>query len=696
MGPIFGPEVHAVSKYDITKIRNIGIVAHIDAGKTTVSERILFYTGKEHRIGEVHEGSATMDFLQDEQERGITIQSAATSCTWRDITINLIDTPGHVDFTAEVERSLRVLDGAVGVFCAVAGVQPQSMTVWRQANKYNVPRLAFINKMDRTGADFFKAIKSMKDKLGANPVPVIVPMGAEKEFEGIIDLCKMQAIRYDEESQGMRFVLEEIPDKYKDLAREWREKLEEKVAESSDHLTEKFLNGEQITFDDLVRGIREATCASKITPVFCGTALRNKGVQRLLDGVRAFLPSPVDKPIVTATNPRTDEVYELANEPGKPPCALVFKTVADKHGDLTFLRVYQGTIQPGMQLINARTGKVERIAHLYLMHANSRQAIEEAKAGQICAAVGIRSSFTGDTVCLKESPMQLPAPTFPPTVISMAIETKNSDDKEKLGEILARFMREDPTFKYSVDQETGQLIIYGMGELHLEILTTRITRDFGVPANVGRPRVAYRQTIQKPSGRIDLKYAKQSGGRGQFAQVRIEMEPNPGKGFEFSNEITGGAIPKEYISPIEAGCRQAAESGCGSGYPVIDTKVRLVDGKYHDVDSSEVAFQIAGSMAFQDAAKAAGLQMLEPIMSVVVYVPAEFLSPIIGDLNKRRATIGELNTSKEPNEVHASTPLAELFGYTTVLRSLSQGRASCEMEPFEYQPVPGNIKIDQK
>ncbi len=673
--------------YDISKIRNIGIVAHIDAGKTTVSERILFYTGKEHRMGEVHEGTATMDFLPEEQERGITIQSAATTCTWRDVTINLIDTPGHVDFTAEVERSLRVLDGAVGVFCAVAGVEAQSETVWRQANKYNVPRLAFINKMDRIGADYFKAIKSIKDRLGANPVPVLIPMGAEKAFSGVVDLVKMQAIKYDEDSQGARFVLDAIPPEYVEMANEWREKLEEKLAETSDYLCEKFLSGDKITFEDIVRGIREATCAGKITPVFCGSALRNKGVQRLLDGVRSFLPSPLDKPKIKATNPKTDEPLSVEPDDKKPPVALVFKTVSDKHGELTFMRVYQGTLLPGMQLMNARTGKPERIAHIYLMHANERESIEAARAGQICAAVGIKLAATGDTLCLRETPYALEAPTFPPTVISMAIETKTSDDKEKLGDVLQKLMREDPTFRFSVDQETSQLIIYGMGELHLEIIRNRIVRDHHIEANVGKPRVAYRQTIRNEA-QVDLKYAKQSGGRGQFAQCKIIVEPAPGQGVVFENEIKGGNIPREYIPSVEYGVKQAAEGGCGQGYPVIDVKVRLIDGKYHEVDSSDMAFQICGSMAFQDAVKKAGLIMLEPIMNLEVTVPSQFLSPIIGDLNSRRASINELETSVEPNLVRADVPLSEFFGYSTVARSLSQGRAAYSLEPKEYRAVP--------
>jgi elongation factor G len=682
--------------YDISKIRNIGIVAHIDAGKTTVSERVLFYTGKEHRMGEVHEGTATMDYLPEEQERGITIQSAATTCSWRDVTINLIDTPGHVDFTAEVERSLRVLDGAVGVFCGVAGVEAQSETVWRQANKYNVPRIAFVNKMDRIGADYFKAVRSIKERLGANPVPVLIPMGAEKEFVGVIDLVKMQAIKYDDESQGARFVLDEIPPQFQEIARKCREELEEKLAETSDYLTDKFLTGEKITFEDMVRGIREATCNGKITPVFCGSALRNKGVQRLLDGVRSFLPSPLDKPKVKATNPKTDEPLTVEPNAAKPPVALVFKTISDKHGDLTFLRVYQGTLTPGMQVINARTSKPERIAHIYLMHAQERESVTEAKAGQICAVVGLKLAGTGDTLYSKDWPCALEATTFPPTVISMAIETKTSDDKEKLGEVLNKLTREDPTFRYSVDSETGQLIIYGMGELHLEIIRNRIVRDYGVQANVGKPRVAYRQTIGG-SADVNHKYAKQSGGRGQFAQVRIEVEPAPGAGVVFENEIKGGNIPREYIPAVEAGVRAAAEGGCGQGYPVIDVKIRLVDGKHHEVDSSDMAFNICGSMAFQEAAKKAGLVMLEPIMNLEVTVPAQFLSPIIGDLNSRRASITEIETSREPNTIRATVPLAEFFGYSTVARSLSQGRANYSLEPREYRPVPAGLveKIDK-
>jgi elongation factor G len=676
-----------VKPYDISKIRNIGIVAHIDAGKTTVSERVLFYTGKEHRMGEVHEGTATMDYLPEEQERGITIQSAATTCSWRDVAINLVDTPGHVDFTAEVERSLRVLDGAVGVFCAVAGVEAQSETVWRQANKYNVPRIAFINKMDRIGADYFKAVKSIKERLGANPVPVLLPMGAEKDFVGVIDLVKMQAIKYDEESQGARFVLDEIPAEFADVAAAQRAILEEKLAETSDYLCEKFLSGDKITFEDLVRGIREATVSGKITPVFCGSALRNKGVQRLLDGVRSFLPSPLDKPRIKAINPKTDEPLVVEPDDKKPPVALVFKTISDKHGDLTFIRVYQGTLTPGMQVVNARTGKPERIAHLYLMHAAERESVDSARAGQICAAVGLKLAGTGDTLCSRDWPCALEAPTFPPTVISMAIETKTSEDKEKLGEVLNKLAREDPTFRYSVDQETGQLIIYGMGELHLEIIRNRIVRDYGVQANVGKPRVAYRQTIGAPAS-VNHKYAKQSGGRGQFAQVSIEIEPAPGEGVVFENLIRGGNIPREYVPAVESGVKSAAEGGCGQGYPVIDVRIKLVDGRHHEVDSSDMAFNICGSIAFQEAAKRAGLVMLEPIMSLEVTVPAQFLSPIIGDLNSRRASITEIETSREPNTVRATVPLAEFFGYSTVARSLSQGRANYSLEPLEYRPVP--------
>jgi elongation factor G len=676
---------------DLSRIRNIGIIAHIDAGKTTVSERILFYTGKEHRLGEVHEGTATMDYLEEEQKRGITITSAATTCRWRDVTINLIDTPGHVDFTAEVERSLRVLDGAVGVFCGVAGVEAQSETVWRQANRYEVPRIAFINKLDRVGADFFRAVDSMARRLpGCRPLPLLLPIGAEREFRGVVDLVKMAAIVYDEESLGARFTLEPIPKECLELARTWRGRLEEAVAELDDGLMARYVAGEPLGEGEIVRVLRRATIERRIVPVFCGSALRNKGIQRLLDGVRAFLPAPTDMPPITghAVGGRTaGEIVPVHADPARPLVALAFKTIVDKHGDLTFLRIYQGTLEPGTQVYNARTEKPERVSHVYEMHAAARQSIPAAYAGQIVGVIGLRQAGTGDTICARGHLLSLERPVFPEAVISLRVEPKTMADKDRIADVLGRIAREDPTFRFAVDDETGQLVIYGMGELHLEIIANRMTRDFGVTANFGTPKVAYRQKLRGPA-RVRHRFARQTGGHGQFAELEIEVAPNDGLGFQFQNLTSGGVLPREYVGAVESALRGAARSGLDLGYEILDVTVRVLDAKTHEVDSSDVAFAICASQAFEEAARAAGVALLEPIMFLEVTTPPEYLSGIIGDLNSRRAQIQALDSGQDPCVVQALVPLAEVFGYATVIRSLSQGRAAHSLEPRLYAAVP--------
>jgi len=678
-----------VAKYNLDKIRNIGIIAHIDAGKTTVTERVLFYTGKEHRMGEVHEGTATMDYMEEEQERGITITSAATSTQWRDMMINIIDTPGHVDFTAEVERSLRVLDGAIGVFCGVAGVEAQSETVWRQASKYEVPRLAFVNKMDRLGADYFRAIGSMAERLpGCNPVPIILPIGAEKDYKGVLDIVKMQAIFYDDQSQGADYRIEAIPDDLVPLAAEWRAKLEETLAETSDVLTEKFINEEEITFEELVGALRQATIDRKITPVFCGSALKNKGIQRLLDGVTAFLPSPreVSQPIAIDVRSKGAKELQLDPVPDKPFVGLAFKTIADKHGDLTFMRIYQGTLRPSMQVHNARTSKPERVGHVYVMHANSRETVKEAKAGMIVAVVGLKNAVTGDTLCEKGHLVSLEPPTFPETVISMRIEPKTNDDRGKIADVLERISKEDPTFRFTVDEETGEMLIYGMGELHLEVVTHRMLRDFGVNANVGKPRVAYRQRLNGVA-KSRQTFERQMGGKNQFAEIEVQVEPVPGEGFVYEDRSLG-TIPKVYLASIESGCEGAMTAGIGHGFELIDTKVTLLSGAFRDEDSTDLAFSVCATQAVEAAAEAAGVSILEPIMRLEVTTPPEYLSAIIGDLNKRRAQVASIETTEDPNVIHADVPLGEVFGYASVVRSLSQGRGAYSMEPKEYAPVP--------
>ncbi len=675
----------------IDRIRNIGIIAHIDAGKTTVTERVLYYTGKEHRIGEVHEGTATMDYLQEEQERGITITSAATSCDWRDSQINIIDTPGHVDFTAEVERSLRVLDGAVGVFCAVAGVEAQSETVWRQANDYDVPRLAFVNKMDRVGADFFRVVEQIRERLRANPVVVLMPIGAEKEFEGVIDLVRMEAIRYDDDSQGARFHRVPIPSELEETAREQRARLEEQLAETSDELTDQFLTHDTIAFDDLVKGLREATIAGQIVPVFCGSALKNKGIQRLLDGVDAFLPSPLDVKPAEGHDPNDeDRVITLVSDPGGPLAAMCFKTIGDKHGDLTFVRVYSGTLRQGEQVFNPRTRKVERVSRIFVMHASSRTAVDKAEAGSIVAVTGLKLAVTGDTLCEKKHQVVLERMSFPETVISMAIEPRTNADREKLAEALVQLAKEDPTFQCTTQEETGQQLIYGMGELHLEIIRNRLLNDFKVEVSVGRPRVAFKQAIESEVVG-EAKFVKQTGGHGQYGHVKVRVEPCADEVFVFEDATTGGVIPREFIPSVREGALAACTGGYEHGFPVIDVKVTLLDGSWHEVDSSEIAFQQAAYMAVEDAFSKGNVLLLEPYMKLRVRTPAEFLSNIIGDLNSRRANIEEIDTADDPNEVIVSVPLSEVFGYASVCRSLSQGRAAFSMEPLEYRPVPPQL-----
>ncbi|MFT7617454.1 MAG: elongation factor G [Planctomycetota bacterium] len=675
----------------IDKIRNIGIIAHIDAGKTTVSERVLYYTGKEHRIGEVHEGTATMDYLREEQERGITITSAATSCEWRDCQINIIDTPGHVDFTAEVERSLRVLDGAVGVFCAVSGVEAQSETVWRQANDYNVPRLAFVNKMDRIGADFFRVVEQIRSRLGANPVVVLMPIGAEKDFAGVIDLVKMEAIRYEDGSQGARFNRVAIPDDLQQIAEDQRALLIEQLAETTDELTDKFLDTDTLEFDDIVKGLREATIAGKVVPVFCGSALKNKGVQRLLDGVDAFLPSPLDIPAAEGRDPDDEEkVILLDADPKGQLAAMCFKTIGDKHGDLTFVRVYSGTLKQGEQVFNPRTRKIERISRIFVMHADSRAAVDYAEAGSIVAVTGLKISATGDTLCEKKRPVVLERMHFPETVISMAIEPRTNADREKLSEALAQLAKEDPTFQCTIHEETGQLLIYGMGELHLEIIRNRLKFDFKVEVSVGKPRVAFKQAINTEVVG-EAKFVKQTGGHGQYGHVKVRVGPSADENYVFEDETDGGTIPREFIKSIRDGAQSACLGGFDHGFPIIDVKVTLIDGSFHDVDSSEIAFQQAAYMAVENAFTNGHVQLLEPYMKLRVRVPGEFRSNIIGDLNSRRANIEEIDTAEEPNEILVSVPLSEVFGYASVCRSLSTGRAAFSMEPLEYRPVPPQL-----
>ena len=670
--------------------RNIGIMAHIDAGKTTTTERILFYTGVNHKIGETHDGSATMDWMAQEQERGITITSAATTCHWKEHRINIIDTPGHVDFTVEVERSLRVLDGSVTVLCAKGGVEPQSETVWRQADKYKVPRMAYVNKMDIMGADFFNVVKMMHDRLKCNAVPVQIPIGAEQFFKGLIDLLEMKAyVYYDDKGTDIR--VEEIPEDMKELADEYHGKLIESVAELDEELMEKYLADEEITIDELKRVIRKATIDNDMVPVFCGTSYKNKGVQKLLDGIVDYMPSPLDIPHIRGINPETEQEEERPSSDSEPFAALAFKIAVDPFvGKLAFFRVYSGVAKAGATVYNSVKDHNERLGRILQMHANHRQDLDEVYAGDIAAAVGLKNTTTGDTLCDPKHPIILESMEFPEPVISVAIEPKTKAGQEKMGIALAKLAEEDPTFKTYTDEETGQTIIAGMGELHLEIIVDRLLREFKIEANVGQPQVAYRETITKNS-ESDTKYSRQSGGRGQYGHVKIRLEPNPEKGYEFVNEVVGGAIPKEFIGPAEAGIKGAMQSGILAGFNVVDCKVTLYDGSYHEVDSSEMAFKIAGSMAFKDAMKKAGPVLMEPIMKATIVVPEDYMGDVIGDVNSRRGAIQSTDIRNGIVQINAHIPLSNMFGYATALRSKTQGRGQYSMEPSHYAEVPKNI-----
>ena len=680
----------------LTATRNIGIMAHIDAGKTTTTERILFYTGVNYKIGEVHEGAATMDWMEQEQERGITITSAATTCFWRDHRINIIDTPGHVDFTVEVERSLRVLDGAVAVFDAVAGVEPQSETVWRQADRYDVPRIAFVNKMDRVGAEFHRCVDMMVQRLGAIPLVMQLPWGVEGDFKGVIDLVNMKALLWTSEGKGDTYETIDVPADHLEAAREWRERLLETAAENDDELMGKYLEGEEPNIEQLMAGIRRATIASKINPVFCGTAFKNKGVQPLLDAVVDYLPSPVDVGAITGHGMRSEEDI-ISREPDEsaPFSALAFKIMSDKHlGKLTYIRVYSGRITPGTPVVNSTKDNKERIGKIYLMHANTREERDSVGAGQIVAVQGLKHTTTGDTLADPGSPVILESMNFPAPVIHVAIEPKTKVDQQKLGTAIQRLAEEDPTFQVRTDEETGQTIIAGMGELHLDILVDRMKREFGVEANVGKPQVAYRETIRRKVEKVDYTHKKQTGGSGQFAKVSIDLEPSGGEGgggYEFVNAVTGGRIPREYIPSVDAGCQEAMEFGVLAGYPLVDVKVTLRDGQYHDVDSSELAFKIAGSMAFKEAARRADPAILEPLMAVEVTTPDDYLGDVIGDLNSRRGQIQAMEERSGARVVNALVPLAEMFGYVGDLRSKTSGRASYSMQFDSYAEVPGSL-----
>ncbi|MBK7498491.1 MAG: elongation factor G [Ignavibacteriales bacterium] len=680
------------SKVKIDKVRNIGIMAHIDAGKTTTTERILFYTGKLHRIGEVHDGAATMDWMEQEKERGITITSAATTCYWNDHQINIIDTPGHVDFTVEVERSLRILDGAVALFCAVGGVEPQSETVWRQADKYGVPRMAFINKMDRTGADFYHAVEMMRERLGANAIPINLPIGEGDLFVGVIDLIQFNARMFHEESFGSTFDEIAIPHDLLELATKYRTQMLEAVSDVDDTLLEKYLEGKEISADEIRTVLRRATIDLKIIPVLCGSAFKNKGVQKLLDSVVDFLPSPIDSPDIEAHHIGLNDIVKRRISEDEHFTALAFKIMTDPFvGKLTFFRVYAGSLKSGSYIYNSISGKKERISRLLQMHANHREEISEVKAGDIAAAVGLKYTRTGDTLCAEEDPVVMERIVFPEPVIQIAIEPKTKADQDKLSDALSKLSDEDPTFKVKVDEETGQTLISGMGELHLEILVDRMRREFKVEANVGKPQVAYRETITQ-SVQAEGKFVKQSGGRGKFGHVWIELIPNEvGKGFEFINGIVGGVVPKEYIPAVSHGIQDAMKNGVIAGFPMVDIKARLYDGSYHDVDSDEISFRVAGSMAFQAGAKKANPVLLEPIMGVEVVTPEEYLGDVMGDLNSRRGKIEGFSARKDAQVIKAHVPLSEMFGYATVLRSMSQGRAIYSMQFDHYASVPRSI-----
>ena len=680
-------------KVALKDTRNIGIMAHIDAGKTTTTERILFYTGVNHKIGEVHEGAATMDYMEQEQERGITITSAATTAFWNGHRINIIDTPGHVDFTVEVERSLRVLDGSVAVFSAVDGVQPQSETVWRQADKYNVPRMAFLNKMDRVGADFDMCVNDIKEKLGGNGVPIQLPIGAEDNFEGIIDLVAMKEYLFKDETMGADYEVVDIRAELADAAQEAREHMIESVVETDDELMEKYFGGEEITEDEIKRALRVATIAGTVVPVLCGTAFKNKGIQPLLDAVVAYMPSPVDinGGKVNGADPKTEEPIQRTISDDEPFSALAFKIITDPFvGRLSFFRVYSGVLEKGSYVLNSTKGKKERMGRLLQMHANKREELDIVYSGDIAAAVGLKDTTTGDTLCAENAPIILEKMEFPDTVIQIAVEPKTKADQEKMGTALSKLAEEDPTFKVTTNQETGQTLISGMGELHLEIIVDRMKREFKVEANVGKPQVAYRETINGATD-VEEKYAKQSGGRGQYGHVKMKVEANHGKGYEFINEITGGAIPREYIPAVDKGIQEALEAGVVAGYPVQDIKVTLYDGSYHEVDSSEMAFKIAGSMAIKKGLRAANPVLLEPIFKVEVTTPEEYMGDVIGDLNSRRGQVSGMTDRNNAKIISAEVPLSQMFGYATDLRSKTQGRASYSMEFEKYVEVPKNI-----
>ena len=675
----------------LEKTRNIGIMAHIDAGKTTTTERILYYTGINHKIGETHDGEATMDWMAQEQERGITITSAATTCFWKKHRINIIDTPGHVDFTVEVERSLRVLDGSVTVFCAKGGVEPQSETVWRQADNYHVPRMAYVNKMDIMGADFYRVVRMMHDRLKSNAVPIQLPIGSEDTFRGIIDLLTMKAeVYYDDIGNDIR--IEEIPEDMKEKAQEYHDALMEAVAELDDDIMMKYLEGEEITIDEIKAAIRKGTIANEFVPVLCGTSYRNKGVQMLLDAIVDYMPAPTDIPAIKGVNPDTDEECERHSSDDEPFAALAFKIATDPYvGKLCFFRVYSGKLTAGSTVYNASKDNNERIGRILQMHANHRQDIEEVYAGDIAAAVGLKNTTTGDTLCDAKAPVILESMEFPEPVIRVAIEPKTKAGQEKMGIALAKLAEEDPTFKCYTDEETGQTIIAGMGELHLEIIVDRLLREFKVEANVGKPQVAYKETIRRKET-VDHKYARQSGGKGQYGHVKIIIEPNEsGKGYEFINNVVGGAIPKEYIPSVDAGIQSAMQAGVLAGYPVVDVKVTLFDGSYHEVDSSEMAFKIAGSMAFKEGMRKADPVILEPLMKVVVIVPEEYMGDVIGDLNSRRGQINGMETENGVSTVTSTVPLSEMFGYATDIRSKTQGRGQYSMEPDSYAEIPKSL-----
>ncbi|HEY7267309.1 MAG TPA: elongation factor G [Solirubrobacterales bacterium] len=682
----------------LEKTRNIGIIAHIDAGKTTTTERILYYTGRTHKMGEVHEGAAVMDWMEQEQERGITITSAATAAEWKDHRINILDTPGHVDFTVEVERNLRVLDGAIALFDSVAGVEPQSETVWRQADKYHVPRVAYVNKMDRTGADFFKAVETMQDRLGANPLPIQIPIGQEADFVGVVDLIENKALVWKDEL-GTEFEYEDIPDDLKDEAEQYRTQLIEACADYDDELMEAYLNEEEIPHERIVKSLHRATLDIKVTPVLCGSSFKNKGVQPLLDAIVELLPSPIEIPAVKGIEPPKkggnggQTEAERPADDSAPFAALAFKVMADPYvGKLTYFRVYSGKLSAGSRVLNVSNGRTERIGRLLMMHANHREEIEECYAGDIVAGVGLKQTSTGDTLCAPDAPIELEHIEFPEPVIAVAIEPKTKADQEKLSASLARLAEEDPTFQVQSDEETGQTLIHGMGELHLEVIVDRLLREFSVDANVGRPQVAYRETIREDVNKVEGRFVRQTGGRGQYGHAVINVEPAPGEGFDFINSIKGGTIPSEFIPSVESGIEEALQSGVKAGYPMVDVRVELVDGSYHDVDSSEMAFKIAGSMAVQEAARRAKPVLLEPVMSVEVVTPEEFLGDVIGDLSRRRGKVQGQEPRGNALAVQAFVPLGEMFGYATDLRSSTQGRASYTMQFERYEEVPKNIE----